>query len=98
MPRYIEHLREQAAGRGSTAGADARAKLGEAQADLAATKAALLRGELVPVAEVEAFWRSKLRAFRNNVLAVPGRVRHLAPQQSETITQELRKALTELAG
>jgi phage terminase Nu1 subunit (DNA packaging protein) len=53
ITRYVQHLREQAAGRGSAAGADARAKLGEAQADLATTKAALLRGELVEVAEVE---------------------------------------------
>ena len=94
---YCEHLREMAAGRGGDAGADARARLGAAQASLAEVRAGQLSGELVEAAAVEAFWRSKLKAFRNRVLAVPGRVRDLKPRQSVTLTQELRAALTELA-
>jgi phage terminase Nu1 subunit (DNA packaging protein) len=70
---YVRHLREEAAGRGGDAGADARARLGLAQATLAEAKARHLSGELIEVAEVEHFGRSKLRAFRNRVLAVPGR-------------------------
>ena len=30
-----------------------------------------MAGELVEVAEVETFWRAKLKAFRNRVLAIP---------------------------
>lgn len=41
---YVRHLRAEAAGRGGEEGATARARLGEAQADLATTRAAKLRG------------------------------------------------------
>lgn len=64
---YCQHLREQAAGRGGNAGADVRARLGAAQAQLTETRAKQLSGELVEVAEVESFWRSKLKAFRNRI-------------------------------
>jgi phage terminase Nu1 subunit (DNA packaging protein) len=74
-----------------------RARLGTGQADLAAEKVKAMRGEVLPTAEVEAFWRGKLRAFRNRVLAVPSRVRDLSARQSVSLTQELRTALTELA-
>ena len=94
---YCKHLREMAAGRGSDAGANARARLGAAQATLAETKAKQLSGELVDAAEVEAFWRPKLKAFRNRILAVPGRVRDLNARQSVTLGQELRAALSDLA-
>jgi terminase small subunit / prophage DNA-packing protein len=82
VPRYCQHLREQAAGRGGEAGADVRARLGAAQADLAAEKVKAMRGETLPTAEVEALWRGK---------------RDLSARQSVTLTQELRAALTELA-
>ena len=97
VPRYCEHLREQAAGRGGEVGASARERLGQAQAALAEAKAAQIRGETVPVADVEQFWRGKLRAFRNRVLAVPFRLRDLTARQNVTLTQELRSALHELA-
>ena len=97
MTRYVEHLRQQASGRGGEPGADARARLGAAQAALAEAKAAQLRGETVPVAEVEQFWKAKLRAFRNRVLSIPSRVRDLSARQNVILTQELRGALTELA-
>jgi phage terminase Nu1 subunit (DNA packaging protein) len=93
----VKHLREEAAGVGGEAGQSARERLGAAQADLATTKAAMLRGELVEASEVEAFWQGKLRAFRNRVLAIPNRVRDLSARQSVTLTSELRAALTELA-
>jgi phage terminase Nu1 subunit (DNA packaging protein) len=94
---YVRHLREQAAGRGGDIGADVRARLGAAQADLAAEKVKAMRGETLPTAEVEALWTSKLRTFRNRILAIPSRVRDLSARQSVTLTQELRAALTELA-
>jgi phage terminase Nu1 subunit (DNA packaging protein) len=94
---YVRHLREQAAGRGGDIGADVRARLGAAQADLAAEKVKAMRGETLPTAEVEALWTSKLRTFRNRILAIPSRVRDLSARQSVTLTQELRVALTELA-
>jgi phage terminase Nu1 subunit (DNA packaging protein) len=93
---YVRHLREEAAGRGGDAGADARARLGAAQATLAETKARQLAEELVEASEVEAFWRSKLRAFRNRLLAVPGRV-HLNAKHDARLTRELRACLDELA-
>ena len=93
---YVKHLRAEAAGRGGEAGVTAR-ELGAAQADLATTKAAKMRGELVEASEVETFWRGKLQAFRNRVLAVPSRLRDLTARQNVTLTQELRSALHELA-
>ena len=86
-----------AAGRGGEHAAEARARLGQAQADLAEAKAAQLRGETLPVAEIEKLWTSKLRGFRNRVLAIPSRVKDLSARQRASLTQELRAALTELA-
>lgn len=94
---YCHHLRSMAAGRGGEAGQTARERLGSAQATLAEAKAAQIRGETVPVAEVETFWRSKLKAFRNRVLAIPHRVEYLSARQTLTLTQELRACLDELA-
>jgi phage terminase Nu1 subunit (DNA packaging protein) len=71
--------------------------LASAQADLAAEKVKAMRGETLPTAEVEALWTSKLRIFRNRILAIPARVKDLSARQSVTLTQELRAALTELA-
>jgi hypothetical protein len=56
-----------------------------------------MRGETLPTAEVEALWTSKLRAFRNRILSIPSRVSYLSLRQRESLTQELRAALTELA-
>ena len=91
---YCHHLRSMAAGRGGEAGQTARERLGSAQATLAEAKAAQIRGE---TAEVEDFWRSKLKAFRNRVLAIPHRVEYLSARQTLTLTQELRACLDELA-
>ena len=42
-------------------------------------------------------WRTKLKAFRNRILAIPSRVEYLSARQTVVLTQELRAALTELA-
>jgi phage terminase Nu1 subunit (DNA packaging protein) len=94
---YCQHLREIAAGRGGEDVAAARARLGSAQARLAETKAKQRSGELVETTEVETFWRTKLKAFRNRVLAIPHRVEYLSARQTLTLTQELRACLDELA-
>jgi phage terminase Nu1 subunit (DNA packaging protein) len=94
---YCQHLREQAAGRGGESGADVRACLGAAQADLAAEKVKAMRGETLPTAEVEALWTSKLRAFRNRIASIPGRVQGPVGTAERDLMQELRAALTELA-
>lgn len=94
---YTSEGPRSAAGRGGESGADARARLGAAQADLAEARAERLRGEVAPLVEVEALWTRKLRAFRNRILAAPSRVKELTARQSVTLTQELRAALTELA-
>jgi hypothetical protein len=47
--------------------------------------------------EIEAFWRSKLKAFRARVLGIGDRLRHLPPRDHVRLTTELRAALTELA-
>jgi hypothetical protein len=64
---YVRHLRAVSAGRGGESGADVRARVGAAQADLAAEKVKAMRGETLPTAEVEALWTSKLRVFRNRI-------------------------------
>lgn len=94
---YVRHLREEAAGRGGEAGADVRARLASAQADLAAEKVKAMRGETLPTAEVEALWTSKLRAFRNRILGIPQKVQNLSARQTVVLMQELRAALDELA-
>jgi phage terminase Nu1 subunit (DNA packaging protein) len=94
---YCKHLRDVASARGGEDGVAVRAKLASAQADLAAEKVKQLRCQTLPTVEVEAFWRGKLKAFRNRILGIPGRVRDLSARQSVTPTQELRAALTELA-
>jgi len=71
---YCEHLREQAAGRGGEAGADVRARLGAAQADLAAEKVKAMRGETLPTAEVGGVpvkLASELRATLTELAMMP---------------------------
>jgi len=89
---YIASL--QASTRGSEAAVEARA-LGAAPADLSEVKAEQLRGEL-EAAEVEKLWTSKLRVFRDRILAIPHRVQYLSARQTMVLTQELRAAIDEL--
>ena len=104
--RYCAHLRELANGRGgegAVASATAqRARLAKAQADLAETKNAAMRGELVSAAEVEAEWSGILRGVRAGLLAVPSRcaarLGHLTTHDVAEIDAEVRAALAEVAG
>ena len=93
---YCKHLRTEAAARGGQA-AEVRAKLREAQVDLANTRAAKMRGELIDASDVEKLWSSKLRALRNRILGIPHKVQYLSARQTMVLTQELRDALNELA-
>jgi len=96
---YTAHLRAAATGRGSPT-AIARTRLIEAQASAAETKAATLRGELLPAADVAARWSAILRRVRDGVLASPsrvaGRLPHLTRHDVAEIDDELRIVLTEL--
>jgi phage terminase Nu1 subunit (DNA packaging protein) len=94
---YAKHLREQAAARGGEEAVQGRARLGQAQAALVEAKAAQLRSELIETDAVEKLWTSKLRAFRNRILGIPGRVQYLSARQTVALQQELRAALDELA-
>jgi len=97
VTRYCAHLRDMASAHGGEEAAQARARLGQAQAALAEAKAAQLRSELVETDAVEKLWTSKLRAFRNRILGIPGRVQYLSARQTVVLQQELRAALDELA-
>jgi phage terminase Nu1 subunit (DNA packaging protein) len=94
---YVRHLLEEAAARGGEEAAQARARLGQAQADLVEAKAGQLRGELVETDAVEKLWTSKLRTFRNRILNIPGRVQYLSARQTVVLQQELRAALDKIA-
>lgn len=78
-----------------------RLRLLTAQADAAEMKAAALRREMVPAAEVERAWSGILRQVRSGILATPSRLRqilpHLTATDVEAIDAELRRALEELA-
>jgi hypothetical protein len=74
-------------GSGSVAeAASARVETGKKDAD-----------RIASTTKVAKLWTSKLRAFRNRVLAIPSRVKDLSARQRASLTQELRAALTELA-
>lgn len=75
-------------------------RLGEArsaQADLAEARAERLRGEVAPVAEVEAKWTAACRSIRARVLAVADKMRDLPARQHVKLATALRAALTDLA-
>lgn len=103
---YCAHLRGTASGRGGeeeVANLTAeRARLAREQADAQALKNAVLRRELVPVAEVAREWGDVLRGIRARILAVPSRVRsalpHLTAADAAVLDREARAALAELAG
>ena len=94
---YCHHLRDMAAGRGGEHAAEARARARAGTGRPCGSQGGQLRGETLPVAEIEKLWTSKLRAFRNRVLAILSRVKDLSARQRPSLTQELRAALTELA-
>jgi phage terminase Nu1 subunit (DNA packaging protein) len=88
VPRYCEHLRTLATGRGGEAaiatGTAARAK----------------RGSMVDCAQVQAEWSSILSDIRARLLAVPSRAAqrlpHLGAHDVGEIDAEVRAALQEL--
>lgn len=104
LPRYCAHLRDLATGRGGEAAVVSataqRARLAKAQADLAETKNAAMRGELVDAAEVEAEWSAILRGVRAGMLAVPSRcasrLGHLTAHDVAEIDAEVRSVLMQL--
>jgi terminase small subunit / prophage DNA-packing protein len=102
--RYCAHLRDLATGRGGEAAVASataqRARLAKAQADLAETKNAALRRELVPASGVEAEWSGILRTVRAGLLAVPSRcaarLGHLTSHDVAEIDAEVRAVLTQI--
>jgi phage terminase Nu1 subunit (DNA packaging protein) len=98
---YCEHLRKLAQGMGGEAAiAEAvkqRAKLSKAQAELAQAKAERMKGEVVPVADVQQEWTGRLRALRARILSVGDKLRHLPAKDHVKVMTELRAALTEAA-
>ncbi|MGE3583037.1 MAG: terminase small subunit [Hyphomonadaceae bacterium] len=85
-------------GEGGRAATPTRDRLNQAQAELAEIRAAKLRGELVPVAEIESAWAEIATDVRAALLAVPDRVGarlgDLTPAHIAVIDAEIRAALT----
>lgn len=96
---YAAQLRASAAGRSTPAAAE-RARLIKEQADSAALKNSLARGELLAAVEVEREWSAVLRTVRSGCLAIPsrvaGRLPHLTRHDAAEIDAEVRAVLTEL--
>jgi phage terminase Nu1 subunit (DNA packaging protein) len=102
---YCAHLRGIASGRGGEEQVldltSQRARLAKEQADEKELKNAVLRGELLPAAQVEATWSDFLRGLRSRLLALPARAQvagGLTQAQTLAVDAELRAALTELGG
>jgi len=104
---YIEHMREQAAGRSSKDGdldiVAERARLAREQADAMALKNAVTRGELVPAADIE---RAKVAIHSivvPKILAVPRACARKVAREHEAraceaiIRAELHQALREIS-
>ncbi|WP_395648029.1 hypothetical protein [Terricaulis sp.] len=83
-------------GEGGRAPTQTRDRLNAAQAALAELRAAKLRGELVPAADVRAAWAGMMADVRQRLLAVPGRID--APREIVAkVDREIRAALLALA-
>lgn len=92
--------RRTAPNKGGRPIADHRQKLVLAQAELAQIKAAKMRGELVPAADVRATWASIVADARQRLLAVPSRIAGKAGLSREAVAlvdREIRAALLALA-
>lgn len=79
---------------------DHRQKLVLAQAELARIRAAKMRGELVPAADVEAEWSNLLADLRAALLALPSRIGGKLALSRETVAaidSEIREHLAALA-
>jgi terminase small subunit / prophage DNA-packing protein len=90
---YCERMRKPSDG-------NSKDRLTLAQAELAETKLAEARKELVPASQVQATWDSTLRTLRASFLGMPARVQtrlsHLTAQDVSIIDREIRDTLTEL--
>jgi len=105
--KYIEHLREQAAGRATTGSlilADERARLAKEQADAKEMENAVERGELVYIEDVEKQIEDQFTRVRGKLLAVPSKVAPEAQAAAEVrevqqlIEMAIIEALNELVG
>lgn len=103
---YLRHLRGVAAGHKSEDGVDLvaqRARLASEQADGYALKNAHLRGELVPVSEVEAAWTSLNSAVQRALLTLASTVAPLVAAENESrvcegiVREHIQRALSELS-
>jgi len=99
---YCASLRETASGRSKNANLTAeKLRYETARADAQELKNAAMRGQLVPVGEVERAWSAILRDVRAAMLAIPARIQQqvgtLTAQDVDTIDREIRNALEETA-
>ncbi len=98
---YIRKLTNAASGRDGGVTGAARARLLNAQAEVAEIKQAALRGEFLPAKEVEEAWTAEVRQVRSRLLALPARLGAKLPQLTHAdvamIDDEIRAFLTELA-
>jgi phage terminase Nu1 subunit (DNA packaging protein) len=89
---YCEKMRKSDGG--------AKDRLTLAQAELAETKLAEARKELVPADQVQATWDSTLRTLRSSIMGIPARVQaqlsHLTAHDVSIFDREIRDTLTEL--
>ncbi len=104
---YIEHIREQAAGRaaaGELVLADERARLAKEQADAKEMENALERGDLVYIQDVAKQIENQFTKVRTRLLSVPTKVApeaHACASVREVqsiIEQAIVEALNELVG
>jgi phage terminase Nu1 subunit (DNA packaging protein) len=79
---YVGHLREEAARSGKTA-SEVNAKLRKVESEFAK-----MQGELVEADAVKKLWNSKLRTFRNRILAIPRKVP--IPQRAADVVSNAR--------
>lgn len=74
-----------------------RARLAKEQADGAALKNAVTRGELVHLELAARGWRILLAAFRERCLAVPGKLAVFGPEVETAARDEIYETLEELS-
>lgn len=101
---YVESLRLKSGGSSLASNPELNAekiRLAKANADKVETANAKARGELAPLPEVERAWAGILRDVRAALLALPSRAAsrlgHLTPHDVQTLDQEVRAVLVELA-
>ena len=101
---YVESLRLKSGGSALASNPELNAekiRLAKANADKVETANAKARGELAPLPEVERAWAGILRDVRAALLALPSRAAsrlgHLTQHDVQTLDQEVRAVLVELA-